>query len=213
MQQFVEKLLSENRSGFRKGHSCQGILMHLVDSKLRLEKPVEVVDFFTDLSKAFDCLSYKLVISILQAYSFDRTLCMSVANYFTSRQQRVKVGSAPSNWSYLSKGTPPASHFGPFISNVLSYDLLYLIADQYDICNYADDSSICCHGSNVDDVITNLEKASNLMLIWFKENYIQPNSDKSEFILFHNAAQSSDKSMKVGDTILEPLELVKLDRV
>ena len=48
------------------------------------------------------------------------------------------------------------------------------------------------------------------MLTWFKQNYIQPNPDKFQFNLFYNAVQSSDKSMKVGDTILEPLESVKL---
>jgi len=48
------------------------------------------------------------------------------------------------------------------------------------------------------------------MLTWFKQNYIQPNPDKFQFNLFYNAVQSSDKSMKVGDTILESLESVKL---
>jgi len=48
----------------------------------------------TELSKAFDCLSYKLVISKLQAYGFDK-------NYFTNRQQRVKVGSTHNNCFYL----------------------------------------------------------------------------------------------------------------
>ena len=36
------------------------------------------------------------------------------------------------------------------------------------------------------------------------------NHDKFQFILFHNAVQSSDKSMKIGDTMSEPLESVKL---
>ena len=87
---------------------------------------------------------------------------------------------------------------------------MYVIADQCDILNYADDNSICCHGSNVDDVITNLERVSNVMLTWFKQNYIQPNPDKFQFILFHNAVKSSNKSVGVGDTILEKLESVKL---
>ena len=48
------------------------------------------------------------------------------------------------------------------------------------------------------------------MLTWFKQNYIQPNPDKFQFILFHNAVKSSNKSVGVGDTILEKLESVKL---
>ena len=110
----------------------------------------------------------------------------------------------------LSKGAPQGSHFSPFIYNVLSDDLLYLIADQCDILNYADDNSICCYGTNADDVITNLEKVSNVMFTWFKQNYIQLNLEKFKFILFHNAVQSSNKSIKVGNTIMKPLESVEL---
>ena len=77
---------------------------------------------------------------------------------------------------------------------------------KYDIFNYADDNSICCLGSSVDDVITNFKKMSNVTLTWFKQNCIHPNPDKFQFILFHSAVLSSNKSMKVGDTILEPLE-------
>jgi hypothetical protein len=45
--------------------------------------------------------------------------------------------------------------------------MICFIADQCDMFNYADDNSICCHGNNVDDVITNLEKVSNVMITWF----------------------------------------------
>ena len=76
--------------------------------------------------------------------------------------------------------------------------------------NYADDNFICCHSSNV---ITNLEKVANVMLAWFKQNYIQPNPDKFQISLFHNAVLSSDNSLKVDDTILEHLESVKPFRI
>jgi len=104
--------------------------MHLIDMcKLNLAKCGVSGAHLTDLSKAFDWLSYKLVISKLQAYSFD----VLVAYYFTSRQQRVKVGIARSSGSYLSKGAPRGSYCVPFIYNMLSNDLFYLIADQFDI--------------------------------------------------------------------------------
>ena len=84
MQQLFEQLLSENMSGFRKGHSCQSVLMHLVDMcKLNLENRGVSGVHLTDLSKALDCLSYKLVISKLQAYGFDINSCILVANYFS----------------------------------------------------------------------------------------------------------------------------------
>ena len=72
--------------------------------------------------------------------------------------------SGRSNWSYLSKGAPQGSHFGAFIYNVLSNDMCYVITDQCDTFNYADDNSNCfLFGSNIDDVITNLGKVSDVM--------------------------------------------------
>jgi len=48
-------------------------LMHLVDKcKLNLENRCVSGALLTDLSKAFDCVTYKLVITKLQAYSFDK---------------------------------------------------------------------------------------------------------------------------------------------
>ena len=117
-------------SGFIKGHPCQSLLMHLVDKcKLNLKNRVVSGALLTDISKAFDCLSYKVVISKLQVYGFDKNSCMLVASYFTNCLQMVKIGSARSNWSYLNKSAPQGSHFGSFIYNVLFNDLLYVIAD------------------------------------------------------------------------------------
>ena len=51
----------------------------------------------TDLSKAFDCLSYKLLIAKLHAYGVDRNLCLIILSYFTNRKQRVKLGDMKSD--------------------------------------------------------------------------------------------------------------------
>ena len=48
----------------------------------------------TDLSKDFDCLSYKLLIAKLHAYGVDRNSCLIILDYFTNRKQRVKL------WGY-----------------------------------------------------------------------------------------------------------------
>jgi len=90
--------------------------MHLVDQYiLNLENRAVSGALLTDVSKAFDCLSYKLIISKLQAYGFDKYSCKLMANYFTNLQQKVKAAIARCNWSYLSKGAPQGSYFDPFI--------------------------------------------------------------------------------------------------
>ena len=47
--------------------------------------------FLTDLSKAFDCLSHKLIIAKLNAYGFSLPAPKLIYDYFSNRQQRIKI--------------------------------------------------------------------------------------------------------------------------
>ena len=87
----------------------------------------------TDLSKAFDCLPHRLLISKLKTYGLDNDACTLVASYFCDRNQRVKIGSYKSGWLNVIKGAPQGSLFGPFAYNVFSNDLLVLLSTTCDI--------------------------------------------------------------------------------
>ena len=60
----------------------------------------------TDLSKAFDCLPYRLLVAKLNAYGFNPDACMLIANYFINRLQMVKISNVKSGWMGLEKGAP-----------------------------------------------------------------------------------------------------------
>ncbi len=173
MSTFLEPVLSPHMSGFRKGYSCESVLVKMVDRcKSHLDTNGVSGALLTDLSKAFDCLSYKLMVSKLYAYGFDKNACMLVASYFMNRKQRVKICRARSEWLNLTKGCPQGSIFGPFLYNVFSNDLLYLVDGMCDIYNYADDNTICVHGKTVSDVISEIELISNVLLNWFETNFL-----------------------------------------
>ena len=209
MKVFLEPMLSPHLSGFRKGHSCQNVLLRLVENcKYNLDKGGISGVLLTDLSKAFDCLSYRLIISKLSAYGFDENACMMMANYFTNRQQRVKIGDARSQWLNIQRGAPQGSLMGTFIYNILTNDMLYMINDLCEIYNYADDNSICFHGRNVNDIVTNIESVSNVMFTWFKENNLKANPDKCQFILFTKDVLQS--TVNINNITLHSLASVKL---
>ena len=208
MKVFLEPMLSSHLSGFRKGHSCQNVLLRLVENcKYNLDKGGIIGVLLTDLSKAFDCLSYRLIISKLSAYGFDENACMMMANYFTNRQ-RVKIGDARSQWLNIQRRAPQGSLMGTFIYNILANDMLYMINDLCEIYNYADDISICFHGRNVNDIVTNIESVSNVMFTWFKENNLKANPDKCPFILFTKDVLQS--TVNINNIALHSLASVKL---
>ena len=209
MSEFLEPVLSPHLSGFRKEHSCQSVLLHMVDQcKTNMDNNGISGALLTDLSKAFDCLSYKLMIAKLYAYGFNSDACMLVASYFTDRKQRVKLGDVRSEWQQLMKGSPQGSLFGPFSYNLFSNDLLYLIDDLCDIYNYADDNTICVHGKVIDDVISQVENVSNILLDWFDANYLQANPDKFQFILLHK--HKLEYNVNIRNVILPSEDSVKL---
>ena len=49
---------------------------------------------FTDLSKAFDCLDYELLIAKLNAYGFSLPALRLIHDYLSRRKQRTRVNNS-----------------------------------------------------------------------------------------------------------------------
>ena len=137
---FFEKLFSSSLSGFRKSHNCQSVLVKFIETcKSTLDRNELYGALLTDLSKAFDCLPHKLLITKLRTYGVDANSCMLIASYFRERKQRVKISNKKSEWLYILKGAAQGSIFGPFAYNVHSKDILFLLMETCDVYNYGDE--------------------------------------------------------------------------
>ena len=91
MQTYFDNLLSKYQCGFRKGFNAQHCLVSMI------EKWKESVDsggafgaLMTDLSKAFDCLHHKLLITKLDAYGFDIKSVKLIQNTFQTENKGLK---------------------------------------------------------------------------------------------------------------------------
>ena len=78
----------------------------------------------TDLSKAFDCLPYQLLLAKLNAYGFDESSLKYVKNYLCDRKQKVETNNSFSNWTNILYGVPQDSILGALPSNIFFCDLL-----------------------------------------------------------------------------------------
>ena len=61
--------------------------------KSSVDKESSFGALLTDLSKAFDCLSYDLLIVKLHAHGFSLNALRLVHSYLTNREQRTKINS------------------------------------------------------------------------------------------------------------------------
>jgi hypothetical protein len=209
---YFESLFAPALSGFGKAHNCQHVLIDFIEKcKNSLDNNNVYGALLTDLSRAFDCLPPKLLISKLNAYGVDAKSCMMLANYFLGRKQRVKLAHTRSDWKGIVKGAPQGSLMGPFTYNVHTNDLLLLIMLICDVFNYADDNTVGCSGENVEDVRKQLEIVSNVMINWFNENMMKVNPDKFQYIVFGKNIKADDvHDINVNNAVIESKSVVKL---
>ena len=75
----IHNIFSPHMSEFSKAHGCQDVLLNFTNNaKLSLDHRNVTPALLTDLSKAFDCLPYKLLLSKLHAYGVDRNACLII---------------------------------------------------------------------------------------------------------------------------------------
>ena len=83
----MEHILSNFQSGFRKGFNAQQCLIGMTEKAKRIMgKGAHFNALLTDLSKAFDCLPFDLLIAKLDAYGFKNDALNLVFNYLNNRE-------------------------------------------------------------------------------------------------------------------------------
>ena len=146
---------------------------------------VELLACYSLISLNHDCLSHELVIAKLDAYGFDKNTLKLVNSYLSNRKQRVKINNKNSSWSEISFGVLQGSILGPLLFNIFICDMFYFLED-YDIANYADDSTPYNGYKNVESVVNNLEHSSSILFKWLNDNYMKVNTGKSHLLVSGN---------------------------
>ena len=60
---------------------------------------------------------------------------------------------------------------------------LFLILNQYDIANYADDNTPYVLGRSIKEVVTLLEKVFEAIFQWFQDDQVEGNASKCHVLL------------------------------
>ena len=122
------KLLCEQQYGFRSQHSTKLAAVKLVDyvikeidSNKKVNTPVAL---FLDLSKAFDTLTFDILLKKIKHYGVHGKSLALIQNYLTNRSQYVQFENQKSCTVDIKTGIPQGSILGPLFSSFLP---IYLI--------------------------------------------------------------------------------------
>ena len=191
---YFQKYFSPYLFGFRKGYNTQYCLAILIESwKKAIDNNKNAGAILTDLSKAFDSLNHELLLAKLEAYGFDEPSLHFIHSYLSDRKQRTKINNTFSNWTSVESGVPQGSILGPLLFNIYMNDIFWFTPD-IQIANYADDSTPYATSKDIESLLDILEKNTEILMLWFKQNYMKSNNDKCHLLI----SSPDDVTIKIG---------------
>ncbi len=134
-------LLSDHQYGFRKGRSIGDLLAFPTDSwSSSLSRFGETFAVTLDISKAFDRVWHKALLSKLLSYGFYPALCSFLSSFLSGRSIAAVVDGHFSTPKPINSGVPQGSVLSPTLFLLFINDLLSLT--NCPIHSYADDTTL-----------------------------------------------------------------------
>ena len=202
-------LLAEEQYGFRTNHSTEYAAVKLVDN---VSKEMELGNtptaLYIDLSKAFDTLSFDILLYKLNYYGIKDNAFKLLKNYLTNRRQYVVYNSQNSETLDISTGVPQGSILGPLFFSICINDLI-TVSNKLKFIMYADDTTIYFNLEDFDpynlerDINNELEKIT----LWLKMNKLSLNVQKTKLMIFHRRQkQINELNISINGTDIERVE-------
>ena len=194
---FVDNsLFYKSQYGYRKGHSTELAALELADRlSQHLDKGDIPIAIFLDLSKAFDTLDHKILLSKLNYYGIKGTALKWFESYLSNRYQYVIYENTKSQQSQLFTGVPQGSVLGPLLFLIYMNDISNA-SDKFNSVLFADDTTLdnplktfdmigTEHKYNKATLTNNLNFELKKIYDWLCVNKLSLNIGKTKFMLFH----------------------------
>ena len=94
-----------------------------------------------DLSKAFDCVPYDLLLAKLAAYGVDESFLCYIYSYLLNRKQCMRINNINSGFLSVISGVPKGSIVWLILFNCFFNDLFYVI-EIANAHSFADDNTL-----------------------------------------------------------------------
>jgi len=195
-------LLMQTQSGFRKNHSCETALVHLIDKWLKAINDGYIIGVvMIDFKKAFDLVDHSVLLNKLVLYKCSQTTVNWFKSYLSDRKQRVNINGTMSAEKSITCGVPQGSILGPLLFLIFINDLPISLHDVINSTDmYADDTTICDIQTSKDTLKTNLQSCLAILETWCTNNGMVLNTDKTKVLMIttpHKRARLGENSISL----------------
>ena len=177
-------VLSMFQSGFRKMHSTETAVVHLVDQILEgMDGQKLTGAVFIDLKKAFDLVNHQCLLHKLEHYGVRGQSLTWFEDYLTTRFQRVQYQNELSSSLRLDFGVPQGTILGPLLFVTYINDLP-LCLQSTSIGMYADDTVLYSTGTELNNIKNSLQEDLKRVDKWLTDSQLVLNQSKTKCMLF-----------------------------
>ncbi len=182
-------LLNPNQSGFRPHHSTETCLTDMIDNWLcNMNEGKMTGVAFIDLRKAFDTVNHSILLKKLHDLGANAVTLKWFKSYLMDRVQRVSFKKSLSDALDVNTGVPQGSILGPLLF-IIFINSMSSVIKHGDIFMYADDTTLCVSGDDVNDIVMKLESDMKSISTWLSENKLFLNTDKTKVMLVGTSAK------------------------
>ena len=196
-------LLEINQSAYRKNHSTETALLHVLENLLvQTDNKMVSILALLDLSAAFDTLDHQILLTRLQiTFGIEGTVLEWFSSYLCDRTQSVLIDDSQSNSVTLKYGVPQGSVLGPILFTLYTQPLSDIL--QHFDCEYqkyADDTQLSKsdESSNFSSVVHEVESCIENITNWMKCNKLKLNPEKTEFIPIASQRQLNNLNINMA---------------
>ena len=139
----INRLFSPLQYGFIDRRSTTLQLLYVLDEWTEIIDSGGTIDaVYMDFMKAFDKVPHVRLLKKLESYGIGGDLLKWISSFLTGRKQRVRVGSATSEWTAVTSGIPQGSVLGPILFVIYINDLPEALKNDSKAVMYADDTKV-----------------------------------------------------------------------